>query len=109
MRITWENLDTLEYIPSPGIEYEVAEGCVRKLKRPHYDTMRAFMEALKESGDGVADSDKEDAARMACLEICTDGDPLPDGFAGVDLAIATRAVGDFFTFRIPRPSRQPKS
>lgn len=109
MRITWDNLDSLEYVPTPGIEYELAAGCVRKLKRPVYDVMRAFMYELAKSGDGVAESAQEDAARMACLEICTEGDPLPEGYAGVDLTIATRAVGDFFTFRIPRPARSPKS
>lgn len=109
MRITWENLDSLEYIPAPGLEYEVAQGCIRRLRRPAYDVMRAFMAELGQAGDGLTDPEREDLARLRCLEICTDGDALPDGYAGVDMAITTRAVADFFTFRIPRPSRPPKS
>lgn len=113
MRITWENLDSLEYIPAPGLEYEVAQGCIRRLRRPAYDVMRAFMAAyedgVKPDSNGVHSVEREDAARMLCFSICTEGDDLPEGYAGVDVTIATRAVGDFFTFRIPRPSRPPKS
>lgn len=110
MRITWQNLDTQEYTPAPGIEYEVAAGVTRRLRPPHYDVMRSFMAAMQPSMNGeTTDPMAEDEVRMRCLEICTDGDPLPDGWAGVDVAIATRAVADFFTFRIPRPSKPPKS
>lgn len=113
MRITWENLGSLEYVPVPGIEYEIAEGCIRTLRRPVYDVMRAFMDELgksaPESSNPIAASADEDAIRMRCLEICTEGDAIPDGWAGVDFTIASRAVSDFFTFRIPRPSRPPAS
>lgn len=113
MRITWENIGSLEYVPAPGIEYEIAEGCTRRLRRPVYDVMRAFMDELGKSSadntDPLGASAEEDAIRMRCLEICTEGDPLPDGWAGVDFTIASRAVSDFFTFRIPRPSRPPAS
>ena len=110
MRITWQNLDTAEYTPAPGIEYEIAPGVVRTLRRPAYDTMRAFMAELnREMPEGASEADHEDERRMRCMEIATEGDPIPEGFAGVDLTIATRAVGDFFTFRIPRPAKPPKS
>ena len=111
MRITWENLGTLEYIPAPGIEYEVAEGCIRRLRRPVYDVMQSFIAELNSANEAAkpGDDDYEDAVRMRCLELCTEGDPIPAGWAGVDLTIATRAVGDFFTFRIPRPAKPPKS
>lgn len=116
MRITWQNLDTAEYTPAPGIEYEIAPGVVRTLRRPAYDVMRAFMAELNrelpkgEDGEpAIGESDHEDVRRMNCMEIATEGDPIPEGFAGVDLTIATRAVGDFFTFRIPRPAKPPKS
>ena len=110
MRITWQNLETAEYTPAPGIEYEIAPGVVRTLRRPAYDVMRAFMaEINRPMPEGSNDADHEDERRMRCMEIATEGDPVPDGFAGVDLTIATRAVGDFFTFRIPRPAKPPKS
>lgn len=111
MRITWENIDTLEYTPVPGVEYQIAEGCVRRLRRPVYNVMRDYMQRLNAAKPNAAltDPDHEDAVRMDCLAICTEGDPIPNGWDGVDITIATRAVSDFFTFRIPRPSRPPKS
>jgi hypothetical protein len=110
MRVSWETIDT-EYIPAPGIEYDLGPGCIRKLRRPTYDVMRAFMDAFYrlQSTAKPGDDGYEDDIRMECLAICTEGDPLPDGWAGIDMTIATRAVGDFFTFRIPRPARPPAS
>jgi hypothetical protein len=111
MRITWDNLDTLEYIPSPGIEYEVAQGCIRSLRRPLYEVMRLFLDRLAgvDLSAKPGDENHEDSVRLSCLVICTEGDPMPEGWTGVDIAIATRAVSDFFTLRIPRPARPPKS
>ena len=100
LRITWENIATEVYMPRPGIEYEVADGCVRRLKRPFYDVVvRASVLAKQEN---VEDLDPQSDAygptvRMKILSIVTEGDPLPKDGAGIDMGVAGRAVIDFFT------------
>lgn len=103
--ITPENLASLDYTPETGTQYQVAEGCIRSLKKRTYDVQRAFDSALAKENvtqvDPTAD-DYPENVRIECLEICSDGDPLPKNLAGVDLDIVGRLVADFFSLRILR-------
>lgn len=108
LRITWENLDT-EYDPRPGVEYEVADGCVRTLKRPLYDVdKQASVLMARENALSIEpDSDNYGPKiRLQVLEVITTGDKLPKDGKGVDMQIVGRVIADFFTFRIARPGKQ---
>lgn len=106
--ITPENLASLDYIPESGTQYEVAKGCTRALKPRTYNVQRAFDAELSKENIHQVDPDADDypeTVRLKCLEICTDGDPLPENFEGVFLDVVGRLVADFFSLRILR-SRQ---
>lgn len=102
VRITYQNLDDA-YIPEEGIEYEVAPGCIRTLKRNVYDVARKAHEIMQKENNQQYDPGADDYpehVRLKCLEVITDGDPLPEGYAGVENDVVGRAVVDFFMLRI---------
>lgn len=104
VRITHANLDDA-YIPEEGIEYEVAPGCIRRLKRNVYDVARKAHEIMKQENQQQYDPSADDYpehVRLKCLEVITDGDPLPEGYTGVENDVVGRAVVDFFMLRIYR-------
>jgi len=110
IRITYENVDTAQYLARPGTEYEVADGCIRTLKRPFYDVDIAMSEVMQ--NEDITQTNPEGKGyspklRIEALAIITDGDPLPEGGKGVDLEIVGRVIVDFFTFRVYRGSKQP--
>lgn len=107
--ITRETLNT-DYVPSPGLEYEVAEGCVRKTKPPFYDVQLAFDKLLFKEDLTAAPGDEGyvPTIRIQALEVISDGDKLPKGYKGVDMDIVGRMIADFFSFRLLR-ARQPQN
>lgn len=108
--ITAENLGSLDYTPESGTEYQVSEGCVRRLKKRTYDVQRAFDSALAKENIVQTDPNADDYpenVRIECLKICSEGDPLPKDLKGVDLDIVGRMVADFFSLRILR--QRPRS
>lgn len=110
IRVTWENIATLEYVPRPGMEYEVADGCVRRLLRPFYDIDVAASDLMdRENAFELTTKDKSysPSIRLLVLEVITEGDPLPKDGKGVDMEIVGRTIADFFTFRTARSGKQP--
>ena len=110
LRITWKNLESERYIPRPGVEYEVADGCIRTLKRPFYDVEKAASELMNAENQVQLDVNAPDyspALRLKTLEIITTGDPLPEGYKGVDMDVVGRAIVDFFTFRRFKEAKPP--
>ena len=104
LRVTWRNLDESFYMPKPGMEYEIAEGCIRTLNRPFYDVeLSASALASKEKDLDQLDSTQENYSptiRMNIMEMVTGGDDIPE--KGVDMLVVSRVVMDFFTMRIYR-------
>ncbi|MDB4726327.1 hypothetical protein OAF54_02730 [bacterium] len=101
LRITWQNLDGTSYMPTPGMEYEIAEGCIRIMNRPFYDVELTASSLSKKENLNQTDVTKSDYAptvRMDIMEMVTYGDDIPE--KGVDMLVVSRVVIDFFTMRI---------
>lgn len=108
IRITPNNLETLEYIPKTGTEYEVAPGVVRRLLGRTYGIQRAFDAKLAEEDPNQFDPSKEgyyEPIRIECMRICTDGDEIPDEEL-LNLDVVARVAADFFTLRFLKPKPQ---
>ena len=100
--ITGKNLQTAVYVPAPGIEYEIAEGCIRTLKECFYDVDLAVSTLLKDEDQNQLDPTKPNhptVLRYKAFQIITDGDPLPKDGKGVNMRVVGRAVLDFFIMR----------
>ena len=100
VRITSDNIKTKDYTPKPGVEYEVADGCIRTLLKPFNDVSIAYDEIMKDEDMSVVDPKKKGHyvnIRLAALDVITEGDPIPER---VDMEVVGRAVADFFTFRM---------
>ena len=97
--VTWENLDD-PYKPGAGTRYELADGCVRVMKRPFLSIDKQASDLMKEENSLGVDTESNEyspAIRMKVAEIVTEGDDMPDD---VDLDIVNRIVLDFFMKRI---------
>lgn len=116
MRITPENWLTIEYVPETGTEYEIAPGVdgkspvIRRLRARTWDVQRPFDELISKENVLQADplqNDYPENVRMKAMLICTEGDELPEDYAGVNLDIVARVCADFFSLRHVRMRKQP--
>lgn len=110
LRITPDNLDSLEYVPETGTEYEVAPGVVRRLRERTYGVQRAFDAKLAEEKPDVFDPSKEgyyEPIRIECMKICTEGDDFDED--DLNLNIVARVAADFFSLRFMKPRKLPTS
>ena len=101
IRVTYENVDSLKYTPAPGIEYEIADGCIRTMKRPFYDIVMQYDKLVSREDSSVLDPESDKYGpklRLEAVRLITEGDPIPK--SGGDIKIVGRIVADFFTFRI---------
>lgn len=106
IRITPDNLSTLEYIPETGTEYEIAPGVIRKLKKRVYSVQMSFDELLAKEDSTQSDPTHESypyKIRPECAMICTDGDKWPKD---PDMDIVDRICVDFFSLRVLKPRPQ---
>lgn len=108
--ITYQNLRTEAYIPEPGVRYEVADGCIRTLKRPFIEVDEEASRLIQKDKELSFNPDDEHYSpriRIEVMKAVTDGDPIPE--TGIDLQVVGRVVADFFTFRIPTGAKPPAS